>query len=114
MKPLPTMIAPCTPTSLTTYVRERLLSHLQSISIPKHTQYDCPIVSPRRFCFDAVIAAGATSNCCGAELKRRRLMNEEESLNNLSETDEDHREEWELFAFVGAVKELFGTEQARI
>ncbi len=41
-------------------------------------------------------------------------MYEEESLNNLNATDEMHMAERELFAFVGAVNELFGTEQAKL
>lgn len=41
-------------------------------------------------------------------------MNEKESFNDLSYTDEMHMAERELFAFVCAVKELFGMEQARV
>ena len=45
-------------------------------------------------------------------------MNKGKSLNTLNDNDNDkdemHMAERELFAFVGAVNELFGTEQAKL
>lgn len=41
-------------------------------------------------------------------------MNTEESFDNSTYTDEMHSEESELSAFVSSVKEMFGSEQARI
>lgn len=40
-------------------------------------------------------------------------MNTEESFDNSTYADEMHVEESELSAFVNAVKEMFGSEQAR-
>jgi hypothetical protein len=41
-------------------------------------------------------------------------MNTKESFSNSTYTDQMHREESELSAFIGAVTELFGLEQARL
>ena len=41
-------------------------------------------------------------------------MNMKESFSNSAYTDQMHREESELSAFIGAVTELFGPEQARL
>ena len=41
-------------------------------------------------------------------------MNMKESFSNSAYTDQMHREESELSAFIGAVTELFGPKQARL
>ena len=41
-------------------------------------------------------------------------MNTKESFSNSTYTDQMHREESELSAFIGAVTELFGLEQAQL
>jgi hypothetical protein len=75
------------------------------------SQYHRPIVLPLRVWCDALVAADAVGMHARAE-KEENPMNSDESFDNSTYADQMHLAERELASFIGAVKELFGPEQA--
>ena len=80
----------------------------------KYCRYLCPIVSPPHFCSDARIAGEAAGTPRWRVEAEGNSMNREESFSSSTYEDQIHMAERELAAFISAVKERIGPDQARL